>query len=75
MEGKLPKIQDVTDAADVGRAVASLETKPKASLGDMLAVLKQCTSMIQESDKPSWMSAIRRGLARLDELYFAEPPT
>jgi hypothetical protein len=74
-EGKLPKVETATDAADMGRAVASLESKPKASLKDTLSLLRRCTEIILQNDKQPWMSAIRRGLARLDELYFIEPPS
>lgn len=71
-EGKLPEVKDATDAANVGRAVAGLTTKPMASLEDMLALLRNCTEIVLGSTRPSWMSTIRRGIARLDELYFGE---
>lgn len=70
--GNLPDVKDVTDAANVGRAIAGLDAQPKASLDEMLALLRRCKAIIQESSKPSWMSAVRRGVARLDELYFSE---
>ena len=71
-DGKLPDIKNVNSAANLGRAVAGLKAKPKANLNDILTLIKTCTDIIQSSNKPSWMSTIRRGIARLDELYFKE---
>jgi len=66
------EIKDANDAANFGRALAALNSKPVTNLQDMLAMLKICIKVIQRSDKQSWMSAVRRGIARLDELYFRE---
>ncbi len=69
-DGNLPSVSDVTDAANVGRAMAALEGKPTIELSELLKLMKECKSIIQQSEKASWLSALRRGLARLDELYF-----
>lgn len=68
--GAIPEVSDVTRAADIGRAIAGLEERPTASLDDMLELLKQCKATVLQSEKASWMSVLRRGLSRLDELYF-----
>lgn len=70
--GILPDITSLTDAANAGRAVAALFEKPPLELSAILNWLETGANMIQGSAKTSWMSAIRRGLARVDELYFSE---
>ncbi len=70
-DGKLPVVTDVSDAANVGRAMAALEGKPTIELSKLLGLMKECKAIIQNSEKASWMSTLRRGLARLDELYFS----
>lgn len=70
--GHLPEIADIKVAANFGRAVAGLAVTPAAELTDMLGALKISADLVQSSKKPSWLSPIRRGIARLDELYFGE---
>lgn len=70
--GSLPDLSSPTDAANAGRAVASLSAKPPLALSDLLSWLEQAADIIQSSTKTSWMSTIRRGLARIDELYFSQ---
>lgn len=70
--GTLPDLVSPTDSANAGRAAAALSAKPPVDLTDMLGWLEKASDVIQGSNKPSWMSAIRRGLARIDELYFTE---
>lgn len=70
--GKLPELSSPTDAANAGRAAAALSTKPALPLSDILEWLEKAAGIIQGSDRTSWMSTIRRGLARVDELYFSE---
>lgn len=69
--GTLPNLANATDAANAGRAAASLTAKPPLELPDMLKWLEKAADIIEGSNKTSWMSAIRRGLARIDELYFS----
>lgn len=69
--GTLPNLANATDAANAGRAVAALTAKPSLELPEILTWLEKATDIIEASNKPSWMSAIRRGLARIDELYFS----
>lgn len=71
-KGYIPDIKDIKAAASFGRAVAALKKKPKAELADMLNTLKICVDMVRASTKASWLSPIRRGIARLDELYFGD---
>lgn len=71
-QGKLPQPNDLTDAANIGRAFAGLDGKPPLDLETQLGLLGRCRGMIEGSAKQSWMSTVRRGLARLDELYFAQ---
>lgn len=68
------EVKDATDAANFGRALAALNSKPDTHLDEILAMLKICIKIIQRSDKQTWMSAVRRGVARLDELYFRGTP-
>jgi len=70
--GTISDLKSKTDAANAGRAVAALIAKPPLDLPDILAWQKKAAEIIQGSNKPGWMSAIRRGLARIDELYFSE---
>lgn len=70
--GKIPDLKSTANAANAGRAVAALAAKPPLDLSDILAWLEKATDIIQGSNKLAWMSAIRRGLARIDELYFSE---
>lgn len=70
--GTLPALSTPTDAANAGRAAAALSTKPPLPLSEILGWIEKAADIIQLSNKTSWMSAIRRGLARIDELYFSE---
>lgn len=70
--GALPDLLTPTDAANAGRAAAALSGKPPLALPEILGWLEKAANIIQSSNKTSWMSAIRRGLARIDELYFSE---
>lgn len=70
--GSVPAITDIRTAAHLGRAVAGLKRKPAAELSDMLRALKIGLDMVQASKRPSWLSPIRRGISRLDELYFGD---
>jgi hypothetical protein len=70
--GNVPDITDIRAAAHFGRAVAGLKQKPAAELGAMLKALKISVDLVQASQRPSWASPIRRGIARLDELYFGD---
>lgn len=70
--GTLPALSSPTDAANAGRAAAALTTKPPLALSEILGWAEKAAHIIQGSNKTSWMSAIRRGLARIDELYFSE---
>ncbi len=70
--GTLPALSTPTDAANAGRAAAALTTKPPQALSEILGWMEKAADIIQDSNKTSWMSAIRRGLARIDELHFAE---
>ena len=70
--GTLPKLVSKTDAANAGRAAAALSAKPPLELPDILGWLEEAVDIIDSSNKTSWMSAIRRGLARIDELYFSK---
>lgn len=70
--GTLPFLSSPTDAANAGRAAAALTTKPPLELSQILGWMEEAVHIIQDSNKTSWMSAIRRGLARIDELYFSE---
>lgn len=69
--GKLPDLKSKTDAANAGRSVAALTAKPPMDLADILDWLGRAADIIQGSNKPAWISVIRRGLARIDELYFS----
>jgi hypothetical protein len=71
-DGTIPEVKNVTDSTSAGYAIASLEEKPEASLEDMLGLLKRSVKIIQDAGKQSAMSALRRGVARLDELYFSD---
>jgi hypothetical protein len=70
--GTVPDLASPTDAANAGRAAAALTSRPPLELAQMLDWLGRAGEIIDGSNKPSWMSAIRRGLARIDELYFSE---
>lgn len=71
-DGTVPDLASPTDAANAGRAAAALTARPPLELTKMLDWLGRAAEIIEGSKKPSWMSAIRRGLARIDELYFSE---
>ncbi|MBJ7576953.1 ATP-binding protein [Devosia sp. MC532] len=68
--GNVPEITDIRIAAHFGRAVAGLKQKPGAGLSAMLKALKISLDMVQASQRASWLSPVRRGISRLDELYF-----
>lgn len=70
--GTLPALSSPTDAANAGRAAAALTARPPLAISEILLWLENAAQIIQGSNKTSWMSAIRRGLARIDELYFSE---
>ncbi len=69
--GEMPEINDLVSAANFGRALAALELKPLMKLEEMLDAAKISSAVISDSSKPHWMTSIRRGVARLDELYFS----
>lgn len=70
--GILPKLTCHKDAASAGRAIAALAMKPPIELEEILGWLENAADMIEGSNKASWLSPIRRGIARIDELFFAE---
>lgn len=70
--GSVPEITDIRKAARFGRAVAGLKKKPATELLDLLKALKIGIDMVQASQRPSWLTPIRRGISRLDELYFGD---
>lgn len=70
--GTLPELAGPTDAANAGRAAAALTAKPPLELPDILKWLNDAAAITERSSKASWMSVIRRGVARIDELYFSE---
>ncbi len=70
--GSLPDLSSPTDGASAGRAAAALTAKPPLELSEILGWMEKAASIIQCSNKVAWMSAIRRGLARIDELFFSE---
>ncbi len=71
LAGVLPSPSNVREAASLGNAFAGLPRKPPIQLPDMLLALDGCRQLLESSEKRSWMSSVRRGLARLDELFFA----
>jgi len=70
--GVVPEITDHRAAASFGRAIAGLRSQPPVDLPVMLDLLKLSGKLIRENEKPLWLTPIRRGIARLDELYFGE---
>lgn len=68
--GKKPEPKTPQAAADVARAITGLEDKPELSLDDLLSVLGDCWEII-ETKKQSWLAFVRKAIARVDELYFA----
>lgn len=70
--GLFPSLRGLTDAANAGRAAAALSAKPPVELSEILGWLENAADIIQGSSKPSWMSTVRKGIARIDELYFSE---
>lgn len=70
--GDVPEITSIQIAAHFGRAVAGLRQKPVADLPAVLKALKASMDMVLSSGRTSWLSPIRRGISRLDELYFGD---
>lgn len=70
--GTLPDLSCPTDAANAGRATAALCSKPPLALSEILGWIEEATDIIQSSNETSLMSMIRKGLARIDEIYFFE---
>lgn len=68
--GTKPDFKTAKEAADVARAITGLEEKPALPLDDLLNVLKQCWSIIEEKE-PSWLGVVRKAIAHVDELFFA----
>jgi hypothetical protein len=69
-DGRLPEIDDPKLAASFGRALTALSSRPPLSLKELLAVVSRSFSVIEQVNKPELKSPIRRGIARLDELYY-----
>ena len=72
--GTKPSFKTAKDAAEVARAVTGLTGKPKLPLGDLLDVLKKCWEII-EPKKAGWLSFVRKAIARVDEVFFADGKT
>lgn len=70
--GEVPVVNDKVQAANIGRAMAGLMEKPILPLAEMLEVLKKCREALKNSNRESWISTVRRGIARLDEIYFSD---
>jgi hypothetical protein len=71
MSGKKPSPDKAKSAADISRAIMGLENKPTLALKELLQLLKECW-LIVESRKPTSLGIVRKAIARVDELYFAE---
>lgn len=69
-EGTKPEPKTAQEAVDVVKAIAGLETQPTLPLGELLHALRVCWDVIG-AEKPSWLSYVRKAIARTDELYFA----
>ena len=70
--GIVPDVTDIRSAVDLGRAVTGLDAKPNIALDKILARLKECKFILQNSVRQTFMSTLRRAIARLDELYFGQ---
>tara|TARA_B100000965_G_scaffold263221_1_gene222163 strand:+ start:3935 stop:5467 length:1533 start_codon:yes stop_codon:yes gene_type:complete len=70
--GETIEIPDLRTASQVGIAVAGLEQKPDLPLDTLLSLLDQCANLALSAENRSALSPIRRGIARVDELFFGE---
>lgn len=69
--GKVPSVADVKSAIDVSRAIVGVEDKRNVNLQMLLELLKSAKVILQDSEKSSAMSVVRRAVARVDELFFS----
>lgn len=69
--GTKPSFSTASEAADVARAITGLKEKPVLPLEKLLETLKECWDLLEENE-PSWLSIVRKAVARIDELYFAK---
>src|SRR5690606_33047188 len=71
-EGHVPKMEDISTATHFGRAIAGLRQIPSLGLDSMLEALRTSIALARAGDKGYWLTPIRKGIARLDELYSGE---
>lgn len=69
--GKVPSVADVKSAIDVSRAIVGVEDKRNVNLQMLLELLNSAKVILQDSEKSSAMSVVRRAVARVDELFFS----
>lgn len=68
----LPKLESARDASIAGQAVSMIDTKLEFSLIDLLDWLASALSIATKDGNKNAVSNIRRGLARVDEVYFSK---
>jgi hypothetical protein len=69
--GVIPEVRDFRTAVDFARAMAALQSRPNVEIASLLASLKKCWEII-ERKRPNRLSDLRKGIARIDELYFSQ---
>lgn len=68
--GEVVEVNDDKKASQIGIAVAGLKAKPKLTLSSLLSLMDQCGAVALSKENRLALSAIRRGIARIDELFF-----
>jgi hypothetical protein len=62
------------EAGEIGRALQGIDAKTGISPAALRALAGECLDAVASSDKSAHSSYVRRGIARLDEVFYREQP-